>query len=223
MTEITFFQTSDPYFYADMLAQTSRTLRAYCARHGCRYESYVGIKRGDYNWQASFNRLYMFDELVQRGREGWAVYVDADAYICDLGFDLRSWLAEHADKAMIATPSGASTHYWDLNNGVLLFNLSHPTARFILRRWKAAFEGVNDQRVQAATDWHMGVDDQNLFQEVLRDNPHLQGDFHYSHWDLINSPHASFIRQYLRVLEPNLESRTAAIRAQVDSVLAAQA
>ena len=220
MIEVTFLQTSDPFLYAEMLSHTSRTLRTYCIRHECRYESYIGIKRGDHSWQASFNRLYMLDELIQRGRRGWAIYADADAYIADLTFDIRTFLDEHADKAMIATPSGSSNHYWDINNGVLIFNLDHAAARFILRRWKAAFEGVTDQKIRGATDWHMGIDDQNMFQEVLRDNPQLQSDFYYSHWDLINSPHASFIRQYLRAMEPDLASRTAAIAAQVEVVLA---
>src|SRR5260221_2713500 len=48
--DILCFQTSDPYNYYDMLMETARTARLYCQRHGLRYESFVGIKRGYFGW-----------------------------------------------------------------------------------------------------------------------------------------------------------------------------
>ena len=203
-----------------MLAETSRTVRHYCAKYNYRYESYIGVKRGFFPWQASFNRLYIFEELIRRGVEGWTVYMDADAYIYDMDFDLRQYLASFGGKAFIASPSGSTDNFWDINNGVFFINLSHPAGRYILRRWKAAYECASDQYVHAAHDWNMGLDDQAMLHQVLQDNSHLFHEIAHSAWELVNSPSASFIRQYLRAMQQDLPTRIAAIREEVNGVLA---
>lgn len=220
--QITFFQTSDPFRYVDMLAQTSRTVRRYCQQHGFGYESYIGVKRGFFPWQASFNRLYIFEEMISRGLEGWVVYMDADAYIVDLDFDLREYLGSFGGRAFVASPSGATREFWDINNGVLFVNISHPAGRYILRRWKAAYECATDQYVHACPDWYMGLDDQAMLHQVLQDNSHLFHEIAHSKWETVNSPQASFIRQYLRAMEKDLPTRVAAITREVDAILGAK-
>lgn len=68
--DVTFVQTADPVFYYAMLHETSRTVRAFCATNGLKYESYVGVKRGFMPWNATYNRVYMLKEMVDRGYTG---------------------------------------------------------------------------------------------------------------------------------------------------------
>ncbi len=218
MTAI-FLQTSDPHVYADMLAQTSRTIRSYSRRFGLGYESYLGVKRGYWPWQASFNRIYQMQELCDRGYRGWLIYIDADAYILDQSFDIENMLAGMNGKAFAATLSGASKNLWDVNNGVFFLNLSHRTGRYIVRQWRQMYEAVSDSELRRCTDFHMGLDDQSMLHQVLQTIPTLFEDCALCPWDLVNSPNASFIRQQLRAMSPDLPSRLSAITKAVDAVM----
>lgn len=216
---VIFLQTSDPFAYADMLFCTSRTVRRYCQDHGFAYEAYLGIKRGYHPYQATFNRIYMLEELVSRGFKGWAVYMDADAFIADFSFDLAALLYEHGDKGFMATPSGASDHPWDVNAGVFLLNLSHPTGLAILRRWKAAYEEADDAKLRACSAWNMGLDDQQMLHVILSELPRFDESCVRLPWALINSPDASFIRQHLRAMHDDMPTRLAAIERDVFALM----
>ncbi len=217
---ITFLQTSDPYVYADLLAQTSKTIRLFCKEHGFSYEAYLGVKRGYWPWQASFNRIYLIHEMIDRGYEGWIIYIDADAYIVNLDFDLRGFMSGFRDKAFAATPSGASDHLWDINNGVFFLNVSHPTGRHIVRRWKEMYEAADSAMLKRCTDFYMGIDDQAMLHDILRGLANPAKDCFRCPWDIVNSPNASFIRQQLRAMSPDLPSRLSTITEAVDAVTA---
>jgi hypothetical protein len=80
--------------YFDMLCLSARANRAYCRRHEIAYQAFVGVKRGFHSWQATYNRIPLLQELVDAGFAGWVLYLDADAYVADLDFDLRLYLAD---------------------------------------------------------------------------------------------------------------------------------
>ena len=71
--------------------------------------------------------------MIAVGNRGWVVYLDADAYVADLGFDLVSYLGDKADVCAVFTRAGASPQWWDINDGVFLMNLGNPHARWIVR------------------------------------------------------------------------------------------
>ena len=217
---VTFLQTSDPFIYADMLGQTSRTVRAFCKENGFQYEAYLGVKRGYWPWQASFNRIYQIQEIIDRGYEGWIVYVDADAYVYDQLFDLRGFISCFNEKAFAATPSGASEYLWDINNGVFFLNASHPTGRFIVRRWKELYEAADLQTLKRCSDFYMGIDDQAMLHQILAALPDPSKDCFRCPWDVVNSPNASFIRQQLRAMSPDFPSRLSVITNAVDAIMA---
>lgn len=216
--DIVFTQTCDAGAYLDILLATSRTVRAYCERHGFEYEAFVGLRRGYWPWHASFNRIYLLQELVERGRHDWAVYLDADAYVADLGFDLRAFLADKADAAAVMTPSGATDAAWDVNDGVMLLNLRHPFTARLLASWRAAFEATPDETLRRQTGWS-NPDDQEMLQAFLRDDPDAEQWVRLAPRELMNSAYASFVRQFVRALFPDPASRLRAIRAQVEGVL----
>ena len=221
--QITILQTSDAFNYADMLFATSRTVRELCRKQGLQYEAYIGLKRGFYPYQATFNRIYMLSELVDRGYKGWALYLDADAFVADLDFDLHNFLMPLADKAFLATPSGASNEPWDVNAGVFFMNLSHPVSLIILKQWRAAYEAADEDRLRECTQWYTGLDDQQMLHEILKALPARDEACSLLPWELINSPTATFIRQHLRAMHDDMATRTAAINKEVERIMDANA
>lgn len=203
-----------------MLAQTSRTVQAYCDQHCHRYESFIGLKRGYHPWQAAFNRLFMLEEIVDRADCDWVIYLDADAYIANLDFDLADYLLDFSDKIAAASPSGASNHAWDVNSGVMAVNVRDPLARTFVRLWKAKFDGIGDEVLAAAEDWYIGMHgDQALLHQVLQANDTILTRFGRFDPALINSPTATFIRQQLRGFGLSFADRVDKLVNEVNAVL----
>ncbi|WP_144037319.1 hypothetical protein [Sphingomonas sp. TZW2008] len=219
--DITFLQTADPLNYNEMMLATSQTVIRFCKTNACRYESYTGIKKGYFSWHSTFNRCYMLKELMDRGYKGWAVYLDADAYIADLSFDLHSFLAsKHNFAAIMAISDDNERSWWDVNAGVVMLNFAEPLARLIVERWHALTEAIPDSRMRAARNFSQdGFDDQIFLQSILRDEPSLEESIYNPPISLINSPTATFIRQFFRAADSNLERRTANIAREVRQIL----
>lgn len=220
--DIVFTQTSDAEHYLDLMLQTSRTVRAYCSRHDCQYDAYIGVKRGYWPWQATFNRIYMLRDLAERGRFDWAVYMDADAFINDLAFDLRAYLHEHAASSAILVRSGVTEHWWDVNAGVLLLNLRHPRTHRLLDQWRAAYEAISDETLRAWANWG-NPNDQEMLHACLREQDGMRDEIHLASPEVLNSPKAQFIQQLLRGLFSDMETRRRAIETRVAEVLASEA
>jgi len=218
--DILFLQTADPFRYSRLLDVTAPNVIEFCRRHGHRYESYVGIKRGWWNWQATYNRIPMLHDLLARGFTGWAVYLDADAYINDLDFDLPTYLAEHSDRAAIFATSGVTGEHWDINAGVAMINFAHPEGRRLVEQWAADFALVSDERLKTASTWTDGDNDQDLIQAIFRRDSALAGTVHVESMDLLNSRHARFIRQHLRAQTGEFGDRVQRIAAEIHDIFA---
>lgn len=221
--DITFLQTADPFNYNEMLLATSQTIIRFCRSNDCRYESYTGIKKGYFPWHSTFNRCYMLKELLDRGYKGWAVYLDADAYIADLSFDLHSFLAsKNHFAAIMAISEDNERSWWDVNAGVVMLNFAEPLARLIVERWHALTEAIPDPRMRAARNFSQdGFDDQIFLQSILRGEPALEAAIYNPAISLINSPTATFIRQFFRAADSDLERRTANIAREVREIMRA--
>jgi len=216
---ILLLQTSDADRYAPMLAVTATNVREYCRRHGYGYESFVGIKRGVHPWQATFNRIPMFVELVERGFTGWAVYLDADAYIQDLDFDLAAYLADKGDRAAIFATSGVTGEHWDVNAGVALINLGHPLGRALVERWAKGFDAHDDARLRAASEWMDEGNDQDLLHGILRESGPIADAVLIEPMSFLNGPDSSFIRQHLRASAATLQERMDGLATAVAATL----
>src|SRR6185369_16303432 len=117
--------------------ETSRTARSFCQKNGFIYESYVGIKRGYFGWHAAFNRIPILEGLIESGFKGWFFYLDADAYIADQDFNLKSYLEDKQQYAAVFVASGATDLWFDVNDGVFLLNTSSIIAQDLVRLWAA--------------------------------------------------------------------------------------
>ena len=219
---IKFLQTADAIKYARMLAVSAPSTRAFCAAHGFAYEAFVGLKHGWHPWHATYNRIAMLNEALDAGFEGWLVYLDADAFVVDLHFDLPGYLRGFADKAMIVRPSVPGQQMtWRINAGVLVFNTHHRVAVDIIRWWGRLFR-ASRLAGQLALPPHLSlVDDQKLLQGLLWSRAAMRRHVHYEDPALINSGHASFIAQYLLSDVPDFDLRVAMIAAKVASVFEA--
>ncbi|MGC1303049.1 MAG: HAD-IIIC family phosphatase [Caulobacteraceae bacterium] len=223
-------QTADPVVYREMLDATSRTVIAYCQRHNLKCESYVGIKRGVWPWHATYNRIFILKELMDRGFRGWAVYLDADAYIVDQSFDLRQYLADKDDIALIAAlalghanPSTPGNGPHKINAGVFLLNLGHPVGRALVAEWHRRYLDIPEYIVRQADTFDVGMDsDQALLCDMLAENQHYLSALRHENWGLLNGPSASFIRQQLRAMHASMEERLAAITTAVEVILASE-
>jgi hypothetical protein len=217
--ELTILQTSDAFKYSPMLRATSRTAIEYARRHGFAYESFTGIKRGFHSAQAAFNRILMLDELVERGHRGWAIHMDADAYIYDLDFDLRAYLGDKQDRAAIMATIPGETIPWHINSGVLFFNLGHPQGVELIRRWKSRFMAVPDDKLRSLTSVWDTENDQVMLYDCLNQDAELRGHVLFEDARLFNHYWGTFIRQYLNSYDDNIGSRTAKIAAAVEEVM----
>ncbi len=218
---IKLFQTADAHVYHDMLAATSQTARAFCRRADVAYECFVGVRRGWQGWHATYNRIpYVFD-LLMEGYDGWVLYMDADAYVHDLDFDLRGYLADKGRYALIGSRAGGSDFYWDINIGVLLINMGHPLMQELAREWYAYLSRYDLTHDTSA--WAECIsDDQAMLQELLALRPQSEGAVLHEPWDFINSHYAGFVRQVMRSSGMTLEQRTIDIQARVAEVMATQ-
>ncbi len=212
-------QTCDPFLYFDMLVASSRSNRVFCRRWGLAYAAFVGIKRGFHPWQAMFNRILLLQEYLEQGYGGWVLYLDADAYVWDLGFDIKRYLADKSSYAAVLTPSGIGVPAWSVNDGVAFFNLGHEAGRRLVAAWHASFMRVSDDALRAAGRWELVRNDQDMLQAILREDAWLREHVFLEATELINSREARCIRQVLRAQVAELPARVHIIESEVAEAL----
>jgi hypothetical protein len=217
--DIILLQTCDPFAYFDLLVASSRANRAFCARQEIAYRGFVGIKRGFHPWHAAFNRISLLREYIEQGFGGWVLYLDADAVVADLDWDVRSYLRAKADAAAVLVPAGEDAPDWEVNDGVAFFNLGHPACRAIVAAWNEAFARVTDHALRAAVRWDLVRDDQDMLQGILRADPSLRAAIFLESPRRINSREATLVRQVLRAQEPDMQARRRAIEAEAAAAL----
>jgi hypothetical protein len=222
-TRILLLQTADPQVYRGFLDLTAHVNRAYCAAQGIEYVAHIGIERGHHPWQATFNRIPLLKARLDAGFRGWLLYLDADAYVADLGFDLHGFLASRAHRSILGV-LGHNKALSDINAGVVFFNFAHPDTGFILNEWHRLFmeEVTDEMMVNSPEGWSFAPNDQDLLQRVLAENlMRLWPGIGIEERSLMNAVNARFIRQILRRDAPSLEERMARARADITRIAAA--
>lgn len=220
---ITLMQTADAIFYYPMLVETAKTVRAFCARNGFRYEQYVGVKQGHMPWQSTFNRMYMLKEMVDRDAKGWVLYLDADAFIQDLDFDLATYLEERSHKAAIFAGYSTCDISYDINAGGFAINLSHPMGKALVLDWHRRIAEVAPEVIEAAVHWEHDLgNDQHLLFLVLRhyiEDLGLNETFIFERANQSYVNNGPFITQLLRSMFPSYSERMAALKGRVAEVI----
>ncbi len=217
--DIILVQTCDPFAYFDLLVASSHANRAFCAQHGIAYAGFIGIKRGFHPWHAAFNRIVLLHEYVEQGFDGWVLYLDADAVVVDLGWDVRAYLTAKTEFAAVLVPAGEDVPDWEVNDGVAFFNLGHPRCRALIAAWNGAFAEIGDGALRGAGRWDLVRNDQDMLQDILRADPALRATVFLESPRALNSREATLIRQVLRAQEPEMAARRRAIEAEAELAL----
>jgi hypothetical protein len=220
--DIVLAQSADPVSYFGMLRGTSRINRAFCIRQDILYIGHYGIMRGFHPWHASYNRVFMLNGLLDLGFTGWFLHLDADAWIHDVGFDLRGYLSGLSATSFVFA-HGGTQQPWDVNDGIFLANCAHPDTLEVARAWQADVEAISPKRMRDAPEWSQLPQDQQLLHSVLRrDGDRLTAHLHYERHSFINGLNASFIRQVLRSHQRDPEKRLDTIILKVEAAMVRQ-
>ena len=216
--KILMFQTADAENYSEILGITSNINKIFCQRSDIEYKSFVGLQRGYYAWHATFNRIPILNQLVQDGFDGWAFYVDADAFVYDLQFDLHRYLTAISEPFIFA-PGGTTGQKWDVNDGVFLINLGAPLSRKLIRLWYENFMSTTEEQLRQAKDWYNVMSCQPRLHKIFQANPDLMNSIRLEPREFLNHWNASFVRQILRSNAVSFQERVQKIRSDVDEVL----
>jgi hypothetical protein len=217
-------QTTDPVRYKPLFDLTSGLNKAFCRRWGYDFRSYIGIKWGDEAWMACFNRIYLLGELAQSGTHDWALYLDADAFVCDPEFRPEEIITADSEALVIGCSGGdPDTEPWQINNGVMFFNLKHRFTRYMLDNWRQRWEDNFRilRRFASNERWDMltnRVDDQAIFHGLLRallDQGASAAEVVKNYtgpYPLFNYKKGRYVKQAIRSGTNTLEERTAYVR-----------
>jgi hypothetical protein len=160
----------------------------------------------------------MLEELVSSGYKGWVFYLDADAFVYNMEFDVRS-LMQDTHASLLAARGGSTGHHWDINCGVFLLNLGTVAGQAIVHLWFDDLMRTPRDALYAAEDWGATPSDQDRLQDILRRNAGLAHAWlKHLPKDLLNNRKATFVRQVLRA-HGSFEERCLEIRDQVNKVV----
>ncbi len=218
-------QTCDGTRYKPLLDLAEKTGRAYADKHGYSYKRFDGIKVGVKPWHATFNRIYLLEEELKTKAYDWVLYMDADTCFVGLEQSLLPFINKR--NYAILGCRGSSNNpdiFWDINAGVLFFNLNHPAASLIVKTWKEKYESVSievrnntDQELFERVGVHLN--DQTMLREILH-SFYFPVSYVYRnvHYNVFNYD-GSLIRQILRTPETTLEHRVRDMKELVQDTL----
>jgi hypothetical protein len=220
--QIIFLQTADALVYKEMLDITSEGNILYCERQGIRYENYCGIKAGVAPWMATYNRIFMLNELVGRGYTGWVIFADADAFVADVNYDVRAYITANEDYCLIGA-SGGTTAPWNINAGVLFINVGDRNGREFISAWQRHFDlqVPGDYLNKRTAGWDEYPNDQDLTYDCIKADLNLMRKTKREEEKIFNYRDGTFIRQAIRAGFPDLRSRMKWIREEVGKTLGA--
>jgi len=221
-SDVLLLQTADAQQYLPMLQATAVVNQAYCARQCLSYSQFIGIKRGFFPWHACFNRIVLIKEMIDVGFRGWVFYLDADAFMVDLSYDVRRLISEIA-KPIIMTPGGLTGEHWDVNDGVFLVDLSVEAVQELMLAWHTDFMATSHEALRAAVEWESVPSDQPRLHRILRKSERFQSCLGMVDRYLFDHDKSSFVRQILRANVPTWEARLARVRKETKDILRAAA
>lgn len=166
--KIILLQTCDGSRYSRLLDVTESINRLYAAEHGYAYHRYDGILLGCQPWHATFNRIPLLRKL--QPSTDWVLYLDADAYIHDTSRSIADFLRDrgHGGDRLLYACRGAQDddpHTWDINAGVMLWNMRHPDAGRVLEMWE---DRIRPKYLTETSQWK-DQNDQTILHDLLRD------------------------------------------------------
>jgi hypothetical protein len=154
---------------------------------------------------------------------GWVLYLDADAFIRHLDFDLRGYFQHRSAAAAIFSGYCDGKTPYDVNSGGFAINLSDPVGQSLVLDWYRTVDRVPDDIFDRAIDWTNDLaNDQHLLWTVLRryvEDRKIQKRiiFETANQSYVNN--GPFISQLLRSMYDGFAVRLKAVRDQVREIM----
>ena len=174
---VVLLQTADAYRYSKILDVSSAINKAYCQRRKIFYESFRGTIFGDKPFQATYNRVALLWFLMERGYNGWVLYLDADAAISDFEFDFTNYLLNKRKAGMcfVFHPVHEAGHplqfFGNVNAGAFAVDFSNPLVKSLILTWYSFYrEYLSSEDYARAVNWLDLMDDQSSLQRILYKN-----------------------------------------------------
>jgi len=175
--KIKIIQTSDNESGYKTLMDKNRVVNEiYCKKMGYEYMAYQGIKRGYHPWQATFNRIYLMEDELNKKEADWVFYIDADVVVADLDRRLEDIIYEGNNSTMsFIFCKGCENVLYDINAGVFFMNVSGAFSKSVITMWRELFESICTTRILylAKHPWSIHsnsllIQDQSLLEFVFR-------------------------------------------------------
>lgn len=147
-------QTTGYSKYRALLDATRPTNEAYALRNGYDYLCATGIFFGTKESHSTFNKAFLLELVLARNEYDVLLSLDADAIVVDPLFAPAALVPNLGPNATLLAASRGGTdepHTWDINAGVLVWNLRHPRAQEVSAAWStecrdAVMRGKNDDQ-----------------------------------------------------------------------------
>lgn len=162
--------------YKGLMDVTREINELYCKKWGYEYVSYVGVKRGYHPWNATFNRIYLLEEILNAQDCDWVVYLDADCFVYDVNTRLEEIIFEEENQyRAFLFCRGSSDDLWDINCGSFFMNVKSSFSRPVITLWKTYFESILTDEIlfRAKEPWSIAsktimIQDQSMLEAVFK-------------------------------------------------------
>lgn len=173
--KITVIQTADGRNYRNMLLEGARFNSRYCDKYEISYRLHFGVEYGKYSHHATFNRIYLLDELIRSGCGGWVFYLDADNLFQNKHFDLRKYIqqCDKRGKSFILfnhhAQSDPEFDFWNINAGSFAVKIDDQLVIAVIKIWAKLYsEFYSGENYSSAKKWGDIINDQNSLREILK-------------------------------------------------------
>lgn len=194
--------------YKKMVDLTQPYHIQYCTRYHYQYRRYDGICFGTKEWNATFNRIFLLNDILTNEIQiDWVLYIDADCILCNQEMELESFLDSNYAIIACAGNSDLTLPDWCVNIGIAFYNMKHRWIQRILKEWKSRFfaEALRKQCLQDDTlafiNSQNRLCDQTLLHSVLArcllETPSICKSFKGRHTTAFNY-NGTFIKHFLR-------------------------
>ena len=169
-------QTCGPGKYEELLKATRLANERWAGQQGYDYLSVVGnyaarhFQHGGREALSRFNKAWMVAEIMNMSSYDYVFYMDADAMVTDPLWDVRT-LPSSLQGMMFQAHAGGGGPPWNINDGVMLWDLRHPHAADVVFDWVAR----SVEAIKAAGKEEPYFSDQALLKHALRDKLHSLG------------------------------------------------
>jgi len=180
-------QTTGYSKYRALLDVTRPTNESYALRNGYNYLCDTSIFFGTKESHSTFNKAFLLELVLVRNEYDVLLSLDADAIVVDPLFVTAALVPNLGPNATLLADSCGGTdepHTWDINTGVLVWNLRHPRAQEVSVAWStecrdAVMRGKNDdQSMLHRVLQTIGPEDRRSFLNVFigHDTQHINYD-----------------------------------------------